>query len=104
MQEALDSDVVTIASDVAGNRLSLQNGDFGTLFPCGNAATLANSIEHAIANRELLQRKASDGRIALHARYGASAFWSSLNAELRNVAGGIQPTVKTRPVIRWVSQ
>jgi glycosyltransferase involved in cell wall biosynthesis len=82
LQEALDHGVPIIAADNAGNRAALADGAYGALFPIGDPVALGDAIEAALADLDALRARAEKGRAALHARYGAEAFWRALNAEL----------------------
>ncbi|MBC7767550.1 MAG: glycosyltransferase, partial [Phycisphaerales bacterium] len=82
LQEALGHGVATIASDNAGNRAALGEGAYGSLFPVGDEAALAQALAEALADLDALRAKAEKGRAALSARYGADAFWRALSTEL----------------------
>jgi GalNAc-alpha-(1->4)-GalNAc-alpha-(1->3)-diNAcBac-PP-undecaprenol alpha-1,4-N-acetyl-D-galactosaminyltransferase len=85
LQEALDHGVPAIASDVAGNRTALGDGEFGHLYRLGDDGALTAALAEALANLDALRAKAEKGRAALRPRYGAAAFWRALSAELDQV-------------------
>jgi glycosyltransferase involved in cell wall biosynthesis len=85
LQEALDHGVPTIAADNAGNRAALADGDYGALFPIGDAPALADVMRQALADLDALRGRAEKGRAALHSRYGAAPFWESLQRALGDV-------------------
>jgi glycosyltransferase involved in cell wall biosynthesis len=85
LQEALDHGVPAIASDVAGNRTALGDGEFGHLYRLGDDGALTAALAEALANLDALRVKAEKGRAALRPRYGAAAFWRALSAELDQV-------------------
>lgn len=87
LQEALDHGVPVVASDIAGNRAALNEGEFGLLYKLGDDNALASALKEALANRDILRGKAAKGRAVLRTRYGATAFWGKLTAELA-AAGG----------------
>lgn len=79
LQEALHQGVPIIASDIPGNRAALDDGRFGLLFPHGEAAALARTIETALSNLDWLRSRSRMGGLALRSRYGAAPFWFALN-------------------------
>lgn len=83
LQEALDHGVPIVASANAGNKTALADGEFGALFPVGDASALAQVLDAALADLDGLRAKAEKGRQALRARYGADQFWRNLTVALR---------------------
>jgi PEP-CTERM/exosortase A-associated glycosyltransferase len=60
--EAMAMGKAVIASDVGGHRELISDGETGILFPAGNAATLASSIEKLLNNKESRQAMAQRGQ------------------------------------------
>lgn len=85
LQEALDHGAPVIASDISGNRQALGDGAYGALYATGDVGALAAAIDAALSDLDALRAKAEKGRAALHARYGAEAFWRALSRELEGV-------------------
>lgn len=83
LQEALDHGVPVIAADNPGNRAALADGEYGALFPVGDASALAQAMRGALADLDALRGRAEKGRAGLPERYGAAAFWRRLQDELR---------------------
>jgi glycosyltransferase involved in cell wall biosynthesis len=82
LQEALDRAVPIVAADNPGNRTALGDGAYGELFPVGDAAALAHALDKVLADPATARAKAEHGRTALHANYGAQAFWQKLQTEI----------------------
>lgn len=82
LQEALDRAVPIVAADNPGNRTALGDGAYGELFPVGDAAALAQALDKVLADPAAARAKAEQGRTALHANYGAQAFWQKLQTEI----------------------
>jgi glycosyltransferase involved in cell wall biosynthesis len=84
LQEALDHGVPIIAAANAGNRAALGEGAYGALFPVGDAAALAEAQRRAFSDLDPLRLAAEKGRAALRETYGANAFWTGLQRELKS--------------------
>lgn len=82
LQEALDRAVPIVAADNPGNRTALGDGAYGELFPVGAAEALARALDQVLAHPAAARAKAERGRAALHANYGAQAFWQKLQTEI----------------------
>jgi glycosyltransferase involved in cell wall biosynthesis len=82
LQEALDRAVPIVAADNPGNRTALGDGAYGELFPVGDAAALTQALDKMLADPAGARAKAEHGREALHANYGAQAFWQKLQTEI----------------------
>ena len=82
LQEALDRAVPIVAADNPGNRAALGDGAYGELFPVGDPAALAHALDKVFSDPVAARAKAEQGRTALHANYGAHAFWRKLQTEI----------------------
>lgn len=80
LQEALAHHVPVVASDIAGNRAALNEGEFGALFRTGDADDLTRALAAAIAMPQATRAAAVKGAQALDERYGAAAFFRRLSA------------------------
>lgn len=85
IREALHHHVPVIASDIHVHRTALEEGAFGQLFPVGDAEALAVQLARAPHELENLRAMAARGADALHARYGADAFWAALSREVEDI-------------------
>ena len=83
--EAQARSVPTIASDIPGNKLALGDGAYGDMFPVGDCKSLADRLDAALANLDVLRAKAELGRIELPNRFGPQAFWNGLEDAMRSV-------------------
>ncbi len=86
VREALQHGVPIVASDIMVHRDALGGGAFGALFPPGDIAGLARTMEAAFADLPGLRAKAEQGREALLARYGAAVFWRELSSEIERLS------------------
>lgn len=77
--EAMAAGRIVLASDVAGHREIVREGDNGLLFPAGDAAGLARALGDALARKDLASMRENGRRFASEerswsasvARYGA---------------------------------
>lgn len=86
--EAQARGVATIASDISGNKLALGDGAFGDIFVTGDAQALAERMDAALAQPDVLRAKAERGRAELPSRFGPQAFWQGLQDAMRVVKEG----------------
>ncbi|MEQ1617731.1 MAG: glycosyltransferase [Terricaulis sp.] len=87
VREALQYGVPIVASDIMVHRDALGGGAFGALFPPGDSAGLARTLEAAFADLPGRRAKAELGREALLARYGPDPFWRELSSEIERLPG-----------------
>lgn len=80
--EALSNAVPVLASDIAGNRMALNDGEFGAHFRTSHANNLSLALAEAIANPGAMRAKAIAGAASLEPRFGASAFFAKLKTIL----------------------
>lgn len=83
--EAQARSVPTIASDIPGNKLALGDGAYGDIFPAGDCKSLADRLDAALADLDVLRAKAERGRIELPNRFGPQAFWNGLEDAMLSV-------------------
>jgi len=62
MRESLLMGIPVVASDVAGNREIVRNGETGRLVPCGDAGALARAILETLDHEDDARRLAARGR------------------------------------------
>lgn len=82
--EALSNGVPILASDIAGNRMALNDGAYGAHFRTGDTADLARAIADALSRPGEMRAKSAAGALSLETRFGAAAFFGRLWA----AAGG----------------
>jgi len=83
--EAQSKCIPIIASNISGNNLALGNGVYGDIFRAGDAKSLAQCLDTAIASTETLREKAEKGRNELAKRFGPDVFWNKLLSAIHKV-------------------
>jgi len=78
--EAQKLGVSSLVSDIPGNRLAVNDGETGVLFPVGDSAALASRIIEMIETPSDLYARAKQGASCFDSRFGPAAFWDGLKA------------------------
>lgn len=86
--EALSHGVPVLASDIAGNRLALNDGAFGAHFRTGDPADLSRALTDALARPGEMRSRAAKGAQSLASRFGANVFYEKLHAAAAATAKG----------------
>jgi glycosyltransferase involved in cell wall biosynthesis len=81
--EALSHGVPVLASDIAGNRMALRDGEFGAHFRTSDPADLSRALTWALDHPSEMRAKARAGAASVAPRFGAEAFFGRLAALLK---------------------
>jgi glycosyltransferase involved in cell wall biosynthesis len=81
--EAMRTGVPVIGTDAGGTRELIEAGRTGLLYPPGDAAALAEAIEHLIANPQHAAALGRAGKAWADPRFGEAQFADALEAALR---------------------